>query len=148
MISWGLEVNDYGNAILDSDGQFIKVPDQGMSEELWHQMKAYATDQGWKAGDYKKLNRPFESKLLRQPKEIRDRMARRVEDFIYNMLINVFNAQDTAPLAMEQILKAGSFDPGPKAQRIEDPDQWTPEKIVERAKNIDSDKGPEGNFED
>ena len=26
MISWGLEVNDYGNARLDSDGQFVKVP--------------------------------------------------------------------------------------------------------------------------
>ena len=148
MISWGVEVNDFGNAILDSNGEFIKVADQGMSEELWMQVKAYAAGQGWKAGDYKKLNRPFESKLLGQPREIRDRMVRRVEDFIYNMLINVLNAQDTAPLAIAEILKAGSFDPGPKAQRIEDPAQWTPEKIVERAKSIDTDKGPEGNFED
>ncbi len=148
MISWGLEVNDYGNALLDSDGQFIKVQGQGMTDELWAQMKAYAEGQGWKKGDYKKLNRPFESKLLGQPREIRDRMSKRVEDFVYNMLVNVLNAQDTAPLAISAILETGSYDPGPKAHRTENPAEWTPEKIVERAKSIDSNKGPEGDFDD
>jgi fructose-bisphosphate aldolase class II len=64
------------------------------------------------------------------------------------MMVNVLNAQDTAPLAIAEILKAGSHDPGPKAQRIEDPREWTAEKIVERAENITSDKGPAGNFDD
>jgi fructose-bisphosphate aldolase class II len=148
MISWGLEVNDYGNAILDDDGQFIKVQGQGVTDEMWNRMKTYAEGQGWKAGNFKKLNRPFESKLLGQPREIRERMAQRVEDFIYNMLVNVLNAQDTAPLAIATILETGGYDPGPKAERIEDPVDWTPEKIIERAKTIDSDKGPQGNFED
>jgi fructose/tagatose bisphosphate aldolase len=148
MISWGLEVNDYGNAILDDAGEFIKVQGQGVTDDMWSQMKAHAESQGWKAGNYKKLNRPFESKLLGQPREIRDRMVRRVEDFIYNMLVNVLNAQDTAPLAVAAILEAGSHDPGPKAERIENPADWTPEKIIERAKTIDSEKGPQGNFED
>jgi fructose-bisphosphate aldolase class II len=148
MISWGLEVNDYGNAILDDNGKFIKVADQGTTEELWASMKTYAESQGWKGGNYKKLNRPFESKLLGQPKAIRDRMAKRVEEFVYNMLVNVLDAQDTAPLAVDAILKTGSYDPGPKAEKIEDPGQWTPEKIIERAKTIDSDKGPEGDFDD
>src|SRR5512135_1690365 len=35
MISWGVEVNDYGNAILDENGAFRKVKGQGVSEELW-----------------------------------------------------------------------------------------------------------------
>jgi fructose-bisphosphate aldolase class II len=148
MISWGLEVNDYGNAILDGNGEFIKVQGQGVADDMWNQMKTYAESQGWKAGNFKKLNRPFESKLLGQPREIRERMVRRVEDFIYNMLVKVLNAQDTAPLAVAAILKTGGFDPGPKAERIENPADWTPEKIVERAKTIDSDKGPQGNFED
>ncbi len=148
MISWGLEVNDYGNAILDDNGEFIKVPGQGATEEMWAKMKAHAESQEWKGGNYKKLNRPFESKLLGQPKEVRDRMAKRVEDFVYNMLVNVFNAQDTAPLAVDAIIQAGGFDPGPKAERIEDPGEWTSEKIVERAKTIESDKGPEGDFDD
>ena len=148
MISWGPEVNDYGNAILDDHGEFIKVQDQGVTEEMWAKMKDYAEGQEWKGGNYKKLNRPFESKLLGQPKEVRDRMAKRVEDFVYNMLVNVFNAQDTAPLAVDAILKKGSYDLGPKAERIEDPGEWTAEKIVERAKTIESDKGPEGDFDD
>ncbi len=148
MISWGLEVNDYGNAQLDDQGSFIKVKDQGVTEELWAEMVAYATQQGWTGGNYKKLNLPFENKLLSQPAEIRKRMARRVENFIYNMLVNVLNTQDTAPLAMAAILETGSHDPGPKGSRIEDPAEWTPEHIVKRAAGIQSDKGPAGDFDD
>ena len=148
MISWGLEVNDYGNAQLDDQGNFIKVKDQGATEELWSEMVAYAQKQNWQGGNYKKLNLPFENKLLGQPAEVRERMVRRVEDFIYNMLVNVLNTKDTAPLAVAAILSAGSYDAAPKAERIEDPAEWTPEKIIARAAAIESDKGPEGDFDD
>jgi len=148
MISWGLEVNDYGNAQLDADGNLIKVPGEGMTEELWAEMVAYADSKGWKKGDYKNLNLPFENKFLAQPKAIRDRMAKRVEDFAYKIMTEVFNARDTAPLAVEAILKAGSYDLGPKGSQVEDPAYWTKELIVERAKSIAGNKGPEGNFED
>jgi fructose-bisphosphate aldolase class II len=148
MISWGLEVNDYGNAILDADGNFKKVPDQGVMEDVWERMVAYAAQQGWKAGNFKKLNLPFENQILGQPQAVRDRMVKRVKDFVYNMLVNVFNAQDTAPLVVEAIHKAGGYDPGPKAQRIAPPEEWTEAKIHERAAAIDSDKGPKGNFDD
>ena len=148
MISWGLEVNDYGNAILSEDGSFIKVKDQGVKEEMWEAMVAYATSEGLKGGNYKKLNLPFENKLLGQPMAIRDRMAKRVEDFVYNMLVDVFNATDTADIAIRKILSAGSYDPGPKGERIENPDEWTPEKIAQKAAEIDSDKGPAGDFDD
>ncbi len=148
MISWGLEVNDYGNAILDDDGNFRKVKNEGVTEEIWAEMVAYAESRGLKKGDYKKLNLPFENKLLGQPAEIRERMARRVEDFVYNMMINVLNSGGTAPLVLNEVLNAGSYDPGPKVERIESPDAWTPEKIHEKAALIDSDKGPEGDFED
>ena len=148
MISWGLEVNDFGNAILDKNGNFIKVQDQGVTEEIWQEMTAYAESKGIKGGNYKKLNLPFENKLMGQPKAVRERMVKRVEEFIYNMLVNVFNAKDTASLAINAILEAGTYDPGPKASRIEDPDEWTSEKIVQRAATIVSDKGPEGDFDD
>ena len=148
MISWGIEVNDYGNAILDEDGKFIKIKDQGVTEEMWIEMTAYAESKGLKGGNYKKLNLPFENKLMGQTKTVRDRMIMRVEEFVYNMLVNVFDAKDTAPLAINTILEVGTFDPGPKAHRIEDPAEWTPEKIVQRAVLITSDKGPEGDFED
>ena len=148
MISWGVEVNDYGNAILDSDGNLVKVKNEGVAEEMWQAMVDYAKEKGWKAGGYKSLNLPFENRLLGQPAAIRARMCKRVEDFVYNMLVNVFNAQDTAELAIEAILRKGSFDPGPKAQRIEDPADWTPEKIIARAATLDTDKGRKGDFDD
>jgi fructose-bisphosphate aldolase class II len=148
MISWGLEVNDYGNAQLDDQGNFIKVYDHGITDAMWAEMVAYAQKQGWKGGNYKKLNLPFENKLLGQSREVQERMAKRVEDFVYNMLVNVFNTENTAPLAVAAIIEAGSHDAGPKTNRIEDPAEWTPEKITERAASIQSDKGPQGDFED
>ena len=56
--------------------------------------------------------------------------------------------EDTAPIAIDAILKTGSFDPGPKAERIENPDDWTPDKIVARAASIVSHEGPRGDFDD
>ena len=148
MISWGLEVNDYGNAQLDDQGNFFKVNDQGVTETMWSEMVSYAQNQGWKAGNYKKLNLPFENKLLGQSTEIKNRMAKRVEEFVYNMLVNVLNTKDTAPLALAAILEAGSYDAGPKGHRIEDPAQWTSEQIIKKGASISSDKGPEGDFDD
>jgi fructose/tagatose bisphosphate aldolase len=148
MISWGLEVNDYGNARQDANGAFVKVPGEGVSEEMWAEMVAYADSQGLVGGNYKKLNLPFENKLLGLPRQIRERMSRRVEDFVYGLLTEVFNAVDTAPLAVSAILEAGSHDLGPKATRMEDPAEWTEEKIRAAAAKIDSDKGAEGDYDD
>jgi fructose-bisphosphate aldolase, class II len=148
MLSWGMEVNDYGNAILDSNDQFIKLKNEGMTEEVWSEITAYADSKGLKKGDYKKLNLPFENRLLSQPRETRERMIKRVEDFVYDLLVNVFNAKDTAPLAIEAILKAGSYDLGSKGSKIEDSAEWTENKIVEKGSAIKTDKGPEGDFDD
>lgn len=148
MASWGVEVNDYGNAISDSDGNFTKVKGEGVTSAMWQEMVAYADTMGWKGGDYKKLNLPFENKLCGLSQDIRSRMSKRVEEFTYDLLVNVFNAEGTAEPAREAILKAGSHDLGPKARRIEDPQNWTEEKIIERALTLDSDKGPEGDFDD
>lgn len=147
-ISWGLEVNDYGNAKLDANGNFVKVQGEGMSEELWAEMVALADSKGWKKGDYKNLNLPFENKLLAQPKEVRERMAKRVEDFAYKLITDVFNSGGTAPLAIDAIVKAGSYDLGPKGHRIEDPAQWTKDQLSKQAAGLSKDKGPTGNFDD
>jgi len=148
MITWGVKVNEYGNAFLDENGDFVKLPDQGTTDALWAEMVAYAKSKELKAGNYKKLNLPFENKLFGLPLEIRERMARGVEDFVYELLTDVFNAQGTAPLAVEAILSAGSYDLGPKTGRMEDPSEWTEAKIKEKAAKISSDKGPKGDFED
>ena len=148
MISWGVKVNDYGNAELDAEKRLVKVQGTGLTEELWAEMVAYGNEKKWKAGDYKSINLPFENKVLRQPAAIRERSVQAVEDFVYNLLTDVFYATDTAELGIEAILKANSFDLGPKAERIEKAAEWTPEKIRERAKTIGSDKGAAGNFDD
>jgi fructose-bisphosphate aldolase class II len=148
MVSWGLDVNDYGNAILDAEGNFKKVPGEGVSDPMWAEMTAYAGEKGIKGGNYKKLNLPFENKLLAQSGDVRDRMASRVEKFVHKMIVDVFDAQDTAPLVIDAIGRAGTFDPGPKATRLENPEEWTPEKIADRAKTVTGDKGPDGDFDD
>lgn len=148
MISWGVEVNDYGNAILDENGEFRKLPERGVSDGLWNEMVAYAREKGLKKGDYKKLNLPFESKILAQPREIRERMAQGVEEFVYRLVTEVFNSKDTAPLAIDAILRAGSHEIAPKVKRVEDPAQWSEEKIHERAALLKHSSGPVGAFED
>ena len=148
MVSWGVEVNDYGNAIFDEAGNFKKVKGEGLSEELWAEMVAYAEGKGWKKGDYKKLNLPFEMKILAQAKAVRERMYKRVEDFVYNMLTQVMNAEGTASIARDIIAEAGGYDLGPKAGAIEKASDWTKEKIFEKAKNLGDNKGPTGNFDD
>ncbi|HML53286.1 MAG TPA: class II fructose-bisphosphate aldolase [Solidesulfovibrio magneticus] len=148
MIAWGVAVNDYGNAVLDAAGAFTKEPGKGLDEGLWAEMVAYAGAKGIKAGDYKKLNAVFECKILGQPKAVRDRMAGAVAEFVAWLLTDVFNAGGTAPLAVEALVAAGSHDLGPKAGVIENPAEWTREKILERAKSLSRDKGPEGDFDD
>ena len=147
MISWGLKVNDYGNAILDN-GNFIKQKDRGVSEEMWADMLAYAKTNNLTGGNFKKLNIPFESKFLTQPRKIRDRMAKDVEEFVYGLLTKVFNATDTARFVIDEILKNKSHDPGSKAEKIESKNDWTKEKIMQKALSITTDKGLKGDFDD
>lgn len=148
MITWGVKVNEYGNAILDESGEFAKVPDKGVTAELWAAMVEYAKSKDLKGGNYKKLNLPFENRLLGQPGEVRDRMAKGVENFVFELLKDVFNAADTAPLAIDVILQAGSFDLGQKADRMEDPKEWTEDMIHAKGQALVSRKGPAGDFED
>ena len=148
MITWGVKVNEYGNAQLDENGEFIKMENKGVTEGLWAEMVEYANKNGLKGGDYKKLNLPFENKMQGLPRDVRERMAKGVEDFVYELLMDVFNAGDTAPLAIEAILKGNSYDLGPKGSRIEDPTQWTERLIHERASKINVGKGAAGDFDD
>ncbi|MBU1341070.1 MAG: class II fructose-bisphosphate aldolase [Proteobacteria bacterium] len=147
MISWGLSVNDYGNAIIDNEN-FIKEKDKGVSENMWAKVQTYATANDLKGGNIKAINLPFENRFLAQPKEIRDRMSKNVENFVYGLLTTVFNARDTAPIVINEILKSKSHDPGITAEKIEKKEDWTKEKIIENASRIDGDKGPKGNFDD
>ncbi|WP_243544008.1 class II fructose-bisphosphate aldolase [Pseudodesulfovibrio tunisiensis] len=147
MVGWGVKVNEFGNAIMDGEA-FVKEAGKGLSEALWNEMVAYADENDIKGGNYKKLNLPFERRMQGQPAEIRERMVAITEDFVYDLLVNVFHADGTAEIAYDVILKAGSHDLGPKVERFENPAEWTEEKIKARAAEIDTDKGPAGDFDD
>jgi fructose/tagatose bisphosphate aldolase len=148
MISWGVKVNDYGNAIMDESGSFIKETGKGVSRVTWEKMCAFAAANDWQKGNFKKLNLPFENTLTAQDAPIRERMIKDVENFVFTLLTDVFNATDTADLVKQQIIETQSHMPGGKAEKIEPKDEWTREKIIEKASRITADKGPEGNFED
>jgi len=148
MISWGVKVNEFGNAFLDDQKNFIKLKDEGVTDELWAEMVSYAQGKSLKAGDYKNLNLPFENKLLAQPKMVRERMAKGVEDFVYDLLVKWFNAEDTAPLAIEAILEKGSYNLGPKGSRIEDPGEWTKDQITARGRELHKKGAGTGIYDD
>ena len=145
MISWGVQVNDFGNAAVDGDGIPLKVPGRGVTDVVWHEMVEFARERGLSGGNFKKLNLPFENRMLAQPYQVRERMVQGVEEFSYNLLTNVFNAAGTAPVAKELLLEAGGYDLGPKTERIENPADWTEEAI--RAWAPGGDKGG-GDFDD
>lgn len=50
------------------------------------EMMAYAKSKDHKGGNYKKLNLSFENKLLGLPREVRQRMCKGMEDFVYELL--------------------------------------------------------------
>ena len=149
MISWGVE----GQRLRQrrpwtTTGQFVKVKGQGVTDELWAEMVAYATEQGWKAGDYKKLNLPFENKLLGQPGEVRERMSRRVEDFVYGLLTDVFNAGTPRPWPSRRSWRPALTTWAPRrahrgSGRVDREQDPGPRGAANRPH-----KGPEGDFED
>ncbi len=148
MISWGVKVNDYGNAIMDESGSFIKETGKGVSRVTWEKMCAFAAANDWQKGNFKKLNLPFENILTAQNASIRERMVKGVENFVFMLLTDVFNATDTADLVKRQIFETQSHMPGFKAEKIEQKNEWTREKIIEKASHITVNKGPEGDFDD
>ena len=147
MLSWGLKVNENGNAEI-INGAFVKEPNEGMTNELWAEMVAHATKNNWSLNDYKKFNLLFDTKFQAQPTEIRERMIRRVENFVYHLMTNVFNSANTADIALDLMAESGTPMPKAKARRIVNPDDWTPEKTTARAALLTPDKGPAGDFDD
>lgn len=124
MIGWGLKVNEFGNAETDAEGNFIKVEGEGVSDKLWAEMMGYAAEQGWSGGNIKKLNKVFEAKILAQPQEIKDRMVKRIKDFMTPMMIEVFNSQNSADLVRDGIIENNSPLMKRNVQVIENANEW------------------------
>jgi fructose/tagatose bisphosphate aldolase len=86
MVAWGLKVNEFGNAEVDANGEFIKLENEGVTQEAWDKMVAIAKDKGWNGGNYKKLNLEVQELLEKLPENIQARMVSGVEKFVVNLL--------------------------------------------------------------
>ena len=149
MVSWGLKVNEFGNAEQDDEGNFVKLPDQGVTAESWEAVVAYANEQGFKGGNYKKVNKPMDGKLKQQPAEAQQSMVKAVEDFVVNLLENVFGAAGTADEALDVILEAKSGTIPTLHEVIEDKAKWTEAYIREQGERLDAQQDDvEGDFDD
>jgi fructose/tagatose bisphosphate aldolase len=151
MLAWGCEVDEAGNARLDVDGFPIKRRGEGVDDALWATMIERAKREGWRGSDAKRLCGPFEGLLQGQAERVRERMEAAVEGYVHHLLVDVFGAADTAPLAVAAVLEAGSYDVAALAARRESPAAWTEREIRARARDLAA-AGPRpgagGDFDD
>ena len=78
-LNYGIKMDTNGNAVFDENGHFVKLPEEGISPELWEEMMKYAdeNDIGRGSGNVKKLNKPFHGQMLEESQANRDRINRR-----------------------------------------------------------------------
>ncbi|MDD2716119.1 MAG: class II fructose-bisphosphate aldolase [Candidatus Wallbacteria bacterium] len=149
MISWGLKVNEFGNAELDGDKNFIKIKDLGVTDEAWQKMIEIAKTKGWKGNDYKNLNKDIDPELKKLPKNIQDRMVKGVEDFVTNLFVNIFNSSNTADLAVDALLEAKSPEIKLFDKVLEDKKFWTVDYINKEGQRLlEKQNEATGNFDD
>ena len=125
MISYGIRVNEFGNAIKLANGQFDKDPNAGVTMDVWNKMLAM---EGFGFA-FQQVGKPTYEIMAKQPEDVQERMIQAVEDQVYAYLVNVFNAANTAPLAVKAILDANGYAIPARASVIEDPAKWTDEYI-------------------
>jgi len=82
-LNYGIKMDENGNAVFDENGHFVKLPDEGISMELWQEMMKYADENGIGrgSGNVKKLNKPFYQQMLDEPQANRDRINRRAGEW-------------------------------------------------------------------
>lgn len=89
-LNYGIKMDPNGNAVFDENGHFIKLPEEGLSPELWDEMMKYADENGIGrgSGDVKKLNKPFYQQMLDESQANKDRINRRTHEWA----VNIFRA--------------------------------------------------------
>ncbi|NLI82794.1 MAG: class II fructose-bisphosphate aldolase [Deltaproteobacteria bacterium] len=87
-ISFGLAMNQDGNAITTADRQYIKRPYRGVPDELWQEIAAWAVETGNTGGNIKNANKAFLASLNAIPLACR----KRITDHAYEEAIRLFEA--------------------------------------------------------
>jgi fructose/tagatose bisphosphate aldolase len=96
-ISFGLAMNQNGNAITTPEKHYIKRPYRGVPDELWEKMWQWAEETGNTGGNIKKANKAFTAELNALPGEYKDRITNQA----YEEAVRLFEATNSAGLAGE-----------------------------------------------
>ncbi len=62
-ISFGLAMNQNGNALTTENREYVKRPYRGLPDELWADMWAWCVETGNIGGNVKKANKPFAARI-------------------------------------------------------------------------------------
>jgi fructose/tagatose bisphosphate aldolase len=98
-ISFGLAMNQNGNALTTPEKHYIKRPYRGIPDELWGKMWKWAEETGNTGGNIKKANKAFADELNGVGEEFRERITLQA----YEEAIRLFEATNSAGLAGEVI---------------------------------------------
>lgn len=98
-ISFGLAMNQNGNAITTAEKHYIKRPYRGIPDELWKKMWKWAEETGNTGGNIKKANKAFSDKLNVVGEEYKERVTTQAHE----EAIRLFEATNSAGLAGEVI---------------------------------------------
>ncbi|MFP3870015.1 MAG: class II fructose-bisphosphate aldolase [Syntrophobacteria bacterium] len=94
-ISFGLAMNQNGNAITTTEKHYIKRPYRGIPDELWGEMQSWAEKTGNTGGNIKKANKAFSAKLNTVGPQYRERITIQAHE----EAIRLFEATNSAGLA-------------------------------------------------
>jgi fructose/tagatose bisphosphate aldolase len=98
-ISFGLAMNQNGNALTTAEKLYIKRSYRGIPDELWDKMWKWAEETGNTGGNIKKANKAFVDELNKVGEEYRERITLQA----YEEAIRLFEATNSAGLAGEVI---------------------------------------------
>jgi fructose/tagatose bisphosphate aldolase len=94
-ISFGLAMNQNGNALTTPEKNYLKRPYRGVPDELWTKMWKWAEETGNTGGNIKKANKAFADELNGLGEEFKARITRQACE----EAIRLFEATNSAGLA-------------------------------------------------
>lgn len=94
-ISFGLAMNQNGNALTTADREYIKLPYRGVPDELWREMWQWAVETKNVGGNIKNMNKPFTAELNAIPLAYK----KRITGHAYEEAVRLFEATHSVGLA-------------------------------------------------
>lgn len=141
-IIYGVKMNpETGNAVIEN-GSYIKDPDRGISEELWHKLVSWCDAQGYsrKDGNYKKANLPMGESIMNEDENVQGRIVEETEWWT-ERFIKAFRAEGSAEKVLEVINRRYDHNAAPERKVLHMRSEFT-------ADIASSGRKGEGNYSD